>query len=189
MESIDKFIREKLKESRLIHTYGVRDTAVHLAKLYGADPDKAALAALYHDSYRWLKGEEMNRCIKELGIDDRYLNNPSLAHSKIAAIMIQKEFGEKDPDIINAVCYHTTGRENMSLLEKIIYLADAIEPSRDYPGVDNLRALAEEDLDKACLASMKNTESFVKESGSPVDSDTLNAIKYIEKTISNTERK
>ncbi len=181
MESIDKFIREKLKESRLKHTYGVRDTAVHLAKLYGADPDKAALAALYHDSYRWLKGEEMNKCIKELGLDDKYLNNPSLAHSKIASIMIQKEFGETDSDIINAVCYHTTGRENMSLLEKIIYLADAIEPSREYPKVDELRALADVDLDKACLESMKNTEEFVRNSGSPVDSDTIKAIKYLEK--------
>lgn len=183
MESIDNFLKTHLKESRLRHTYGVRDTAVHLAKLYGADPEKAALAALYHDSYRWLKGEEMNRCIENLGLDKRYFDNPSLAHSKIAAIMIQKEFGESDSDIINAVCYHTTGRNKMSLLEKIIYLADAIEPSREYPGVDKLRALAEINLDRACLESLKNTADFVKKSGSPLDSDTLAAIKYLETNI------
>ncbi len=179
-ESIDNFIKANLKESRLIHTYGVRDTAVHLAKLYGADPEKAELAALYHDSYRWLKGDEMNACIKKLGLPMRYIDNPSLAHSKIAAIMIQRDFGETDPDIINAVCFHTTGRENMSLLEKIVYLADAIEPNRDYPAVEEIRSLAEKDLDAACLMSMKNTENYVLSTGAEMDSDTTAAIKYLE---------
>ena len=179
-ESIDNFIKAHLKESRLRHTYGVRDTAVHLAKLYGADPEKAELAALYHDSYRWLKGDEMNACIKKRGSPGRYMDKPSLAHSKIAAIMIQRDFGEDDPDIINAVCYHTTGREDMSLLEKIVYLADAIEPNRDYPAVAELRELAEKDLDAACLASMKNTESYVLSTGAEMDSDTTAAIKYLE---------
>ncbi len=180
---IDSYLQKNLKESRVRHIYGVRDTAVCLALRFGADVSKAELAAMFHDFYKGLSGEELNSLVRELGLPDKYLDNNNLAHSKLAAIMMKKEYGVEDEDIINAVSYHTTGRAGMSLLEKIIYLADAIEPGRDYPGVSQLRELALEDLDKACLASMKRTVDFVREQGKELDEDTLSAAEFLEKEL------
>ena len=92
-----------------------------------------------NDMYRGVSEDVLNYYIKHLDLDKKYLNNCNLAHSKIAAIIMKRDYGIEDEDIINAVSYHTTGRPGMSLLEKIIYIADAIEPNRNYPGVDALR--------------------------------------------------
>lgn len=89
--------------------------------------------------------------------------------------MIQKTFGVDDPDIINAVSFHTTGRPDMSLLEKIIYISDAMEPGRNYPGVDDIRKAAEEDIDKACLLSLSRTIDYVTSGGNYLDEDTVKA--------------
>ncbi|MCR5481534.1 MAG: bis(5'-nucleosyl)-tetraphosphatase (symmetrical) YqeK [Clostridia bacterium] len=177
---VDSYLKNHLKESRVRHIYGVRDTAVCLALKFGADVSKAELAAMFHDFYKGLSGEELNSMVRELGLPEKYLDNNNLAHSKLAAIMMKKEYGIDDEDVLNAVSYHTTGRAGMSLLEKIIYLADAIEPGRNYPGVEELRRLALEDLDKACLFSMKRTVDFVKEQGKELDGDTLSALEFIE---------
>ena len=131
IKAIKDYIEKNLSEKRRIHTEGVRKTAIELAKLYGADEKKAETAALFHDMYRGLSGETLNGYVKQLGLDDKYLNNCNLAHGKIAAAAMQSEFDIHDPDILNAVSYHTTGRPDMSKLEKIIYIADAVEPKRD----------------------------------------------------------
>ena len=83
----------ELSDKRRVHTLGVRDTALALADRYGADPEKAEIAALAHDLYRGLRGEELNKTVKELGLPDKYLDNPNLAHGKIAAIMLEKKYG------------------------------------------------------------------------------------------------
>ncbi len=153
--------------------------AIKLAEKYGADPEKAELAALCHDMYRGMKGKVLNMYVRELGLPDKYLDNPNLAHGKIAAIMIKKEYGINDEDIINAVSYHTTGRENMSLLEKVIYLADTIEPNRDYPGVDELRAVAFEDIDRALLQALENTISYIEARGFFLDEETVKARNFL----------
>ena len=101
--------------------------------------------------------------------------------------MIQRDYNITEQDIINAVSYHTTGRENMSLLEKIIYIADAIEPSRNYPGVDNIRRVVEENLDKACLMSLSHTIDYVSSEGNYLDEDTLHAKEYFEEIINKGE--
>ena len=88
-----------------------------------------------------------------------------------------------DKDIVNAVSYHTTGRAGMSTLEKIIYIADAVEPGRFYPGVEEIRAMAFKDLDMACYMSMKSTENFVKSAGKYLDPDTVLAREYLENII------
>ncbi len=188
MAFIDDYIMEKLTEKRRIHTYAVADTAVHLAKLYGADLKKARMAALYHDTFKWLKGEALDETVKALGLKDVYLGNPNLAHGKIAAAKLPELFGENDPDIINAVSYHTTGRAGMSKLEKIVYLADAIEPSRRYPNVEKIRKMAEKDLDKAVLMCMQYTYDYVTSHGKYLDKDTLEAIKYMKYSINKKGR-
>ena len=172
---INDFLKDHLTEKRQIHTEGVRKTAVYLAEKYGADPEKAGFAALCHDMYRSHSDEELNQLVKRFGLDDRYLNSRNLSHGKIAACSLREDFGIDDMDIINAIRYHTTGREGMSLLEKIIYIADAIEPGRNYPGVEKLREAAEKDLDLACYLSLSNTVNFVRGQGAHLDEDTLKA--------------
>lgn len=179
---IISYIENNLNKKRLNHTYGVRDTAVKLAKIYGEDEEKAELAALFHDMAKHIKGDNLNYYVKHLGLDNKYLDNSNLAHGKIAAILMKKDFNVDDEDIISAVSYHTTGKENMTLLEKIIYIADAIEPNRDYPGVEELRKLAFNNLNKAIILSMESTIKRVDELGGYLDDDTIKALDYLRRT-------
>jgi predicted HD superfamily hydrolase involved in NAD metabolism len=186
--SICEYIEKNFSEKRKIHTEGVRQTAMKLAEQFGdGNPElveKAELAALYHDMYRGVPVDVINYYVTHLDLDEkRYKDNANLAHGKIAAIVIQRDFDEKDQDIINAVSYHTTGRPEMSLLEKIIYIADAVEPNRSYPGVQNLRQILEYDLDKAVLQSLTNTINYVRSEKKFLDEDTVLAKEYFEKLI------
>ncbi|MGI6733145.1 MAG: bis(5'-nucleosyl)-tetraphosphatase (symmetrical) YqeK [Anaerovoracaceae bacterium] len=157
-DKLKEHIEKELTPKRMKHTLGVVSEAEKLALRYNVDKDKAKLAALCHD---------MARC--------RPIDSVELAHAKIAADLLKCEWGVEDSDILNAVAYHTTGRPGMSQLEKIIYLADAIEPGRDYPGVDKLRELAYEDLDKACAEVMGRTIEYVRHKGHKIDDNTIKA--------------
>lgn len=174
-DSINKYIERNYSEQRKTHTQGVRQTAMELADLYGEDPEKAEIAALFHDMYRGVPENALNYYVKHLSLPDRYMNNCNLAHGKIAAIVMKRDYGIEDEDIINAVSFHTTGRAGMSKLEKIIYIADAIEPGRSYPGVDEIRKMAYKDLDEACLMSLTSTIDFIRSKEQFLDEDTLMA--------------
>ncbi|MBQ9059671.1 MAG: nicotinate-nucleotide adenylyltransferase [Firmicutes bacterium] len=173
------YIRKHLKESRLAHTCRVADEAVALAKRFGADPAKAETAAIFHDMAKNLTMKEMNEQIRAFGLDEKYIDNPNLAHSKIARCQMERDFGITDEDILNAVAYHTTGRAGMSLLEKVIFLADGIEPGRSYPSVEALRQTARTDLDKACLCMLERTFGYLKKKGAFIDTDTTDALAYL----------
>ena len=177
-EKLIEYALSHLTEKRLRHTKGVLDEAVRLAELYGADPAKARIAAAFHDLFRGRAVDEINILVNKYGIDSVYLGNPNLAHGKIAAAYMD-EIGIDDPDILNAVSYHTTGRAGMSVLEKVIFLADAIEPGRDYPGVNELRNLAYTDLDKACIQALENSIAFVRSKGETLDPDSAAALEYL----------
>lgn len=183
-DSIYKYLSEHLSYKRLKHIDGVRATAMHLAEKYGENREKAELAALFHDMYRNLSDSEIDFYIKKFNLDEhRYKNNSNLIHSKVAACNMAEIYGISDEDLINAVSFHTTGRAGMSKLEKIVFIADAIEPSREYPVVDLLRELAEEDLDKACLTSLEETIKFLKKNGINIDKDTLEARNYFRRIM------
>ena len=177
---ISKYLEENISAKRRKHILGVVETSVHLANIHGADPEKARVAALYHDMF---KERDLNDLVLKYGLDSKYLNNRNLAHSKVAAAYMEKELGIFDGDLLNAVSYHTTGRAGMSKLEQIIFLADAIEPNRDYPGVDEIRAMAEINLDKACLMSLSRSVDFVLSKNEQLDEDTLIAEKYYEERV------
>lgn len=185
MNSIVKKAMKKLSKGRRIHTRGVRKTAVKLAKRYGEDPEKAAVAAMFHDMCRGMDRKLLNECVKEFDLPKKYENHESLAHGKIAAELMKRRYGIRDEDILNAVRYHTTGRAGMSQLEKIIYLADSIEPGRKYPGVSRLRRLARKDLDKAVLFSLDNAVAHVKRRKVKLDKDTLEAREWLRKKEKN----
>jgi predicted HD superfamily hydrolase involved in NAD metabolism len=174
-QRIIEYIERNMTEKRRIHTYAVVEEARKLSRQYGEDMEKAELAALFHDFFRGVPEKALNGYVRQLGLDSVYLDNPNLAHSKIAAVIMERDYHIKDQDILNAVSFHTTGRADMSKLEKIIYLADAIEPNRNYPGIGEIRDLAREDLDKACLASLEHSIEYVNSRGLHLDLDTVMA--------------
>ncbi|MDD7408938.1 MAG: bis(5'-nucleosyl)-tetraphosphatase (symmetrical) YqeK [Anaerovoracaceae bacterium] len=183
IKKLDEFIKVRLHEKRYRHTMGVVETATALADRYGADPDKTYIAALFHDACKNLDIEEMNSLVEKYHLDEVYIDKPQLAHSKLAAEILQDKFGITDQDIINAVSYHTTGRANMSLLEKIIFVADAVEPNRTYPEAKTLNKLAFEDIDRAGYEISSRTINRVEESGMYLDRDSIEARDWFESIL------
>ena len=182
-EKILEYIRMNLKESRLQHTYRVAETAVAMARREGADVRKAEIAALLHDCARSLPPEKLNSLVEESGLPDRYRDNVNLSHSKVGAAFAGRLFNIDDREILDAISYHTTGRCRMTTLEKIVFLADAIEPGRDYPGVEAIRDAAEESLDRGCLKSLEGTIEFLKAADKFIDNDTIEAFNDIKEKI------
>ena len=174
-KEIEAYLKKNLKPNRYEHSLGVRDSAVLLAEKYKVDPKKARLAGLIHDCAKNLKDEEILNLVREqdLEICEVCFKSPQIMHGLAGAIVAKNIFKVKDEDILNAVTYHTTGRKNMTALEKIIYLADFIEPGRVFFGVDTLRDLASKDLEKALLLAFDNTINFVIMKGELLHLDTI----------------
>lgn len=179
-EKIKDFIREKLEPDRFNHVLGVGDSAAKLAKHYNESIEKAVLAALIHDCAKNMGDEEILNIVESNGyaVDWVSKRNPQLLHGLAGAIIGKNEMGVENAEIFDAVRYHTTGRKNMGLLEKIIYLADYIELGRSFPGVEELRRLAFEDIDKAVLSSLDNTIKYVISRGQLLHTDTIDARNY-----------
>ncbi|BCE07562.1 MAG: bis(5'-nucleosyl)-tetraphosphatase (symmetrical) YqeK [Bacillus sp. (in: Bacteria)] len=155
-------VQEQLTEQRYIHTVGVMETAVQLAERFGADVKKAEIAAIFHDYAKFRPKEEMKQIILNGGGPLEVLDfHHELWHAPAGAALVKTEVGITDEDILSAIRFHTSGRPNMTLLEKVIYVADYIEPGRRFPGVEEVRTLAEEDLDLALIQALKNTMTFL----------------------------
>ncbi|TWJ52776.1 hypothetical protein CHCC5024_1119 [Bacillus licheniformis] len=155
-------VKEQLTEQRYIHTVGVMETAVKLAERFGADLKKAEIAAIFHDYAKFRPKEEMKQIILDGGGPLEVLNfHHELWHAPAGATLVKTEVGITDEDILSAIRFHTSGRPNMTLLEKVVYVADYIEPGRRFPGVEEVRTLAEEDLDSALIQALKNTITFL----------------------------
>ncbi|MCG0275547.1 MAG: bis(5'-nucleosyl)-tetraphosphatase (symmetrical) YqeK [Thermosediminibacteraceae bacterium] len=166
-----KFILEDLKknltEERFLHTLGVMETAVTLAQRYGVDEEKAELAAMVHDCAKDIPVAEQLNLVREFGIllDEISRLEKALIHAPLGAVLARKRYGIEDPGILRAVCVHTTGDENMTTLDKVVFLADYIEPGRNFPGVEKLRKVALEDLDEAVIMACNSTIKYVLEQG------------------------
>lgn len=172
-EALD-YIKEVLPEKRYIHTLGVAETAVRLAETYGADKEKAELAALLHDMAKYRDRDEMKRIIQNEPLDLRLLLfHHELWHAPVGAYLCEKELGITDREVLDAIMYHTTGRAGMPLLEKIIYIADYIEPGRKFAGVERVREVAFEDLEKAMRRAATQSIQFLMEKKQRVFPETL----------------
>lgn len=175
-------VKEQLTEQRYQHTLGVMEIAIKLAQRYGADEKKAELAAIFHDYAKFRPKEEMKHIIEEQGFPKDLLEyNAELWHAPVGAFLVETEAGITDKEILNAIKYHTSGRPGMTLLEKIIYLADYIEPGRHFPGVDEVRELAKQSLDAALIKSIQNTIIFLLKKNQTVYPDTLHTYNYLVK--------
>ncbi|WP_096201338.1 bis(5'-nucleosyl)-tetraphosphatase (symmetrical) YqeK [Bacillus sp. FJAT-45350] len=167
-------VKEQLTDHRYQHTIGVMATAVELSKRYGVDEKKAETAAIFHDYAKFRDKDEMRSIIIEQGFPEVFLHyGTELLHAPCGAYLVKKEVGIIDQEILDAIYYHTTGRQGMTQLEKVVYLADYIEPGRSFKGVDEVRELAKQDLDKAIIQSIVNTISFLMKKGQPIFPETL----------------
>lgn len=161
MDVVDykKIIRPMMGDYRYNHSVNVADEAVALASVYGADAQKAYVAGLLHDITKEVPKEEQLQIIYDGGIilDNVQKNAPKLWHSISGSVYVQTKLGITDSDIINAIRYHTTGRANMSLLEKIIYIADYTSKERNYNGVEIMREKSRKSLEDAMIFSFQFT--------------------------------
>ena len=157
LEEADAFARSLLSKARYEHTLRVADTAENLALAHGLDADRARLAALLHDAAREMGPEEFLKLADKwnLQVGDPERQSPKLLHGPVAAGLARRELGIDDGEVLEAVMAHTTGRPGMGPLALVLYVADKIEPAREYPSVEHLRRLAREDLDGAALEALR----------------------------------
>ncbi len=174
-EKIINLIRSKLEERRFQHSLNVAESARYLAEKYGGDADKAYTAGLLHDVMKNASPEEQLGVITEAGIEllPEERANRKLWHAIAGAAYIKKVMGIDDKELYKAVRYHTTGRANMTLLEKIVYLADYISAERDYKDVDVMRKLCDESMDAAVLYALEFGIPDLVRRGSVIHPDSL----------------
>ena len=170
-----------LKENRVAHVLGCRDTAVELAKKWGADVTDAARAALLHDVTKALDGPLQLTLCDAYGmiLDIFSTQNPKTLHALTGSLVAERIFGE-NPAVIAAIRSHTTGKADMNMLEKIIYVADYMEPNRDFPGVEELRALAYTDINKALKLGLEMTLAMLREQGKEISPESQQALAFLE---------
>jgi len=174
-------LRGAITEKRFNHSINVMNCAVELAKRYEVDVEKAAIAGLLHDCAKSIKGNEALRLCEKFNIklDDVTRFQPSLLHGPLGSKIAEIEYGISDREILSAIYYHTTGCENMSLLDKIVYLADYIEPGRRFPGIEEVRKMAVENIDDAIIITLNRTINYVIQRGGLLHPNTVNARNYI----------
>ena len=166
-----KLVKARLSEKRWTHTKNVKKMAVKLARRWGTDPEKAAMAAILHDSAKELPKQELLQIFADNAIiaENAPARPSPVWHGIAAAILAETQWGITDPEILSAIRCHTTGKPGMSKLDKIIYLADMTSAERDWSGVNKLRRLERNDLDAAMLVALKQTNDFVLSQGKPLD--------------------
>lgn len=168
-----------LTEKRIAHVLGCENEAVSLANRWGEDPERAAVAGILHDITKKLNAEEQLKLCEKYGIinDAAEVANPKLLHAKTGAAFARELFGIED-DIYGAIRWHTTGKPDMTLLEKIIYLADFVEPTRNFPGVEELRELCFEDIDAAMAKGLEMSLEFIRSGGAEPYKDSVEACEW-----------
>ena len=180
MDELEKVVISLLKPSRVNHVLGCRDTAVELAKRWGANETDAGRAGILHDITKALDGPLQLTLCAEYGtiLNDFGKKYPKTLHALTGALVAERIFGENEA-VVSAIRSHTTGKADMSLLEKIIYVADYMEPNRDFPGVDELRRLAFSNIDAALKLGLEMTLEHLKRQGSEVSPETRDALLFL----------
>ena len=174
-EQYISLLKERLKETRFQHSLNVADAAVMLAKKFGADEDKAYLAGLLHDITKNETDENQLQIMESGGIilSMTQRGNPKLWHAMSGMVYLRDTLGITDEDVLGAVRWHTTGKAGMTLLEKVVFIADYISAERDYPDVDVMRRLSETSLDAAALYALKYSLRHLSEKEKPICEDSV----------------
>ncbi len=183
IEQLQQAVATLLKPNRVAHVLGCAQTARELAKIHGANETDAVRAALLHDITKALDGPLQLTLCQEYGtiLDTFSANNPKTLHALTGSLVAGRIFGE-NPAVVDAIRSHTTGKADMNLLEKIIYVADYMEPYRDFPGVEQLRSLAYTDIDRALKLGLNMTLDMLRRQGRQISPESEQALRYLEMT-------
>lgn len=187
LHKIRKQLMKALDSKRYEHTQGVAYTSAALAMRYGEDIQKAELAGLLHDCAKCLDNDKKIQICKKhnIEISEAEHRNPFLLHAKVGGFLAVSKYKVEDEEIVDAILYHTTGRPGMSLLEKIVYIADYIEPGRDHaPNLDEIRRLCFVDLDDALLKILEDILVHLKESKKEIDPMTQMTYEFYKRKLS-----
>ncbi|MFB1050747.1 bis(5'-nucleosyl)-tetraphosphatase (symmetrical) YqeK [Paraliobacillus sp. JSM ZJ581] len=178
-QSALEIVKGQLNQSRYEHTIRVTDVALTLAEHYQVDQQKVELSAILHDYAKYRDVFEMQHIIINSNLPKDLLDYHSeLWHGPVGAILVKREIGILDADILNSIHWHTTGKAHMTAMEKIVFIADYIEPGRDFPGLKEVRKQAWENLDRACFLALQNTISFLVNKQQLIYPDTIHAYNY-----------
>ena len=180
-----EILKTRLTPQRLYHSICVAEQAKHLAEKFGGDSEKAYTAGLIHDIMRYEPVDKMLELIENDGqmLTESEKNITVTLHAIAGEVYLRKELNVTDKDILSAVRWHTTGKEDMSLLEKIIYVADLTSEDREYPDILEVRAMAEESLEKTCLRGLSFTIEDNARKCRPIHIDTVKAYNYLAERI------
>ena len=184
LAEIRKNLKKKLKKERYEHTIGVMYTSASLAMCYGADIQKALTAGLLHDCGKYCPPKDQIKLCGKYGIEltRSELDMPALIHARLGACLAEHEYGVSDREILDSITYHTTGRPGMTMLEKIIYIADYIEPNRRViPGLTEIRGIVFKDIDRAVCLSTERTIRHLSDGGKAVDPITVSTYEFYKK--------
>jgi len=174
---IEKYLKSKLTPARYTHVLSVRELALDLAERYGADLRKVNLAVLLHDCAKWMRTSEQYEAAAthEIQLDEIEHHNPSLVHAPVGAVLAVSHFNVDNPEILNAIRIHTTGSGEMTLIDKILYVADFAEPKRNHAEAHSVRELAYQDLDKAVFEVSRYKIEHLLAKGVLIHPHTINA--------------
>ena len=180
MEELEKVVISLLNPNRVAHVLGCRDTAVELAKHWGANEEDAARAGILHDITKAIDGPLQLTLCEAYGkiLSDFSIKYPKTLHALTGSLVAERIFGENE-EVVSAICHHTTGKADMSLLQKIIYVADYMEPCRDFPGVEELRNLAYLDMDQALKLGLEMTLEHLARQGAEVSPESREALAWL----------
>ncbi len=179
IRDLKRDLKKNMDESRYEHTLGVMYTSAALAMRYECDLGKALLAGLMHDCAKCMPNAKKLKMAEKHGLEITEIEqkNPFMLHAKVGALLAEKKYDIEDPEVLSAIRWHTTGKPNMTLLEKIVYVADYIEPKRDKaPNLKEIRKLAFVDLDQALLKILEDTLNYLGDS--PAEVDTMTKATY-----------
>ncbi len=174
-------LKDDIGKKRYLHSIGVSDTAACLAMRYDYDIRKAALAGLLHDCAKGLSEEQLVETVvrNDIPISPIERDNPELLHSKAGRVIAKEKYGIDDEEILSAIFWHTTGKPGMTLLEKIIFIADYIEPNRqNIPGIESIRKTAFTDIDEAVELAAQNSIEYLKRASKEIDGITVDTYEY-----------
>lgn len=184
LETADGFARARLSEKRYDHTLRVADVAERLARIHNLDPGRARLAAILHDAARETEPDEFLRLAENwnLPFGEPEKESPKLLHGPVAAELSRRELGVEDEDVLEAIRAHTTGRPGMGPLALVLYIADKIEPARDYPSVGRLRELSERDLRATATEALRRAVSYNEKRGKRIHPSSRATLEWLEET-------
>ncbi|MDF2541671.1 MAG: hypothetical protein K0S47_1389 [Herbinix sp.] len=183
---LEENMKTILNSSRFVHSIGVEEVSYDLAIIHGYDVTNACIAGILHDCAKYLSEQALlSECIRNhLPISETEIKNPGLLHAKLGSYYANTLYGIEDQEILDAITYHTTGRPCMTLLEKIIFTADYIEPNRRLiPRLQEIRRTAYDDIDLAVYMITKNTLDYLKSTGAIIDDQTEKTCEYYEKLV------